>query len=77
MADEPGVVSGYLLLSADKGHSWNKRWMVVHNNAMMYCFKTNKVQTVRSIDSDRLHVRLEFVFSAKAFCIKSVQFRIQ
>ncbi|KAI0211112.1 FYVE, RhoGEF and PH domain-containing protein 4 [Lamellibrachia satsuma] len=41
-AAEPGVVSGYLLLSADRGHSWSKRWMVVHSNAMMYCFKTNK-----------------------------------
>ena len=42
-ANDPSILSGYLLKSMDKGKTWNKRWFVVTKEFAMYEFKAHHV----------------------------------
>ena len=49
-ASDPAKVAGFLQLSTNKGKSWAKRWVTVHQDAMLYTFKTHKVRADKGVN---------------------------
>ena len=57
-ADDPALLAGYLLMSEDTGRTWNKRWLALHQDFVMYFFKARQVP-----------VTLAYITIALVFCL--------
>ena len=40
-------ICGYLKMSANKARGWKRRWFVIQNDSVLYCFNDHKTVTSR------------------------------
>ena len=43
---DPCALAGYLQININRGQTWKKRWLTIHDSGLLYAFKNFKDQTV-------------------------------